>query len=217
MGARAYKPRRLIEVEERRAEEEERRDHEVREECGNANGVVGLSAQQEDEHEPGQEVRDREGRQRSERMHVVGAGEGQAASDGGANTDAFHDGGRNRKPEEGEPRDRREDEEKCEKRRGGENDAPNSDCDEQVSQRRPPLRDDDARGGECAAQQHGAHRGGEEQLPGARRERRNLVQGRKAKTERERGPEAAPIQPDRLCDELPDGSRLGGKRRRKRL
>ena len=116
MGARAYKPRRLIEVEERRAEEEERRDHEVREECRDADGVVGLPAQQEDEHQPRQEVRDREGRQRPERMHVVGAREGQTAGDGRANTSAFHDSGGNGEPEEGEPRDRREDEEKCEKR-----------------------------------------------------------------------------------------------------
>src|SRR2546423_14542731 len=71
-GGRAYNPGGLVEVEERGAEEEDRRDHEHGKKRSRVERDPAAAAQQEEERRGGEAAGDRQRRERAERGHVVG-------------------------------------------------------------------------------------------------------------------------------------------------
>ena len=79
----------LVEVQERGAEEEERRDHEARDERGDRQGLVAGATQEEEEAALRQEDEDREGREGAERVDEVRPGEPVRAQEGEAEADPF--------------------------------------------------------------------------------------------------------------------------------
>src|SRR5262245_16267433 len=82
-GARVYDPGGLVDIEQRRAEEEQRGEHEQRQERGDTESLVADATQQEEQDETGEERRDHERRERAEGVDEVRAGELHTASQRG--------------------------------------------------------------------------------------------------------------------------------------
>src|SRR4051794_20909973 len=78
-GARLYSGG-LVDVEHRRAEHEQRREDDERQHRCDADRLAAARPDRKEDDEPGEEDRDRERRERSERMHVVGARKLDAAA-----------------------------------------------------------------------------------------------------------------------------------------
>src|SRR5689334_12227013 len=106
-GARLYS-RRLIHVEDRRTQDEQRCEDDERQHGGDAQRLPAALAQREEDHEPGEEDRDRERRQRSERVHEVGTRQLHAAAQRVGISTPFDERSGNREPHEREPRERNE-------------------------------------------------------------------------------------------------------------
>ena len=203
----------MVEVEEGAAEEEERRDHEAGEEGGDLDGGLAGPAEQEEEDGLAEEDDDHERRERAERVDVVGARQLDRAPEGRAKAAPLEEDGRHGEPEEREPREPRKDERARQQRHRGEDEHPGR---ERAGERAAPLllRDEDAGGDVGDRHEHRPRRDEDEEPlePVKRRERDDEDRGRHA--ERERGPEAPPVEANRLGDELSDRPRLGRKRRR---
>ena len=108
----------MVEVEERAAEEEQRRDDQIGDEDGHPNRVVRLLAEQERERDAGEDEDDHERRQRAEGVDVVGTAQLDGAVQrrpGGRVLDHHHG---HDQPDEREPCDR-EDREPGEEDGGG--------------------------------------------------------------------------------------------------
>jgi hypothetical protein len=116
-SGRAY-PGRLIEIEERRAEVQERAEDEQREKRRHAPGGLPLAVQ-ERTHHAGRELDDeQQGAERAERMDEVGGRQPPAAAEGRAGTAPLaHEDGDGEAPE-GEPGEARENEGPEQDRRG---------------------------------------------------------------------------------------------------
>jgi hypothetical protein len=80
-GSRLYNSRRLVNVEQRRAEQKHRRQHQQREERSPSNRLVTKAVQDNHEHQSTQEDHDHERRQRAELVYEVRAGELRAAAE----------------------------------------------------------------------------------------------------------------------------------------
>jgi hypothetical protein len=79
----------LVEVKERSAQEQHRREHEVAEKDRHALGLVARSAQQEDEHRPREEVDDHQRCERPDGVDVVGSCELQRPTESGPQAKVF--------------------------------------------------------------------------------------------------------------------------------
>src|SRR5215210_5421221 len=110
----------LVEVKERSAQEEQRREHEVAEEDRHALGLVARAAQQEDQHRARQEVDDHERGQRPDGVDVVGPRELNGPTEPGPQAQALGEDHRDDEPDERQPSDRGEHEEEQERRHGKE-------------------------------------------------------------------------------------------------
>ena len=205
----------LVVVEQRRAEVEQRRENEVGQEDGDAFGLVGLVAQQEAEAEPREEIDDRERRQRSERVRVVGTAQAESALDRRAWSGSFQQRDRNGKPNEREPGEAEQREPRQHERGGQEDGRADRDRRQPVA---PAKRD---RGREAnrgrvgereERREEGEHDDGDRDL----RSECELIRDRQGDSEQEPKPEPAPVEADRLGDELANRALLGGKRGRKR-
>jgi len=106
LGARLYS-RRLVEVQERSAEEEQRRKDQIGEEERRALCSISLSVQHDDQRELRHAEDDRECRERSERMHVIGSPELETSSQRPADPELLIESRRNREADQGEPGDGR--------------------------------------------------------------------------------------------------------------
>jgi len=102
-GGRAYNPRRLIEVEERGPEEEDRRDDEVSEEACDPRRRLPGSVQKQDEHEPDEHEREQECRERSRGVDVVGPGKLDGPTERVAETSPLDHSHRDDQTDEREP------------------------------------------------------------------------------------------------------------------
>src|SRR5437868_8562102 len=215
-GRRAYTGS-LVEIEQRGAEEEERRDDDVGQEGRRALGRAAAAVQQEQETEAGDEVGDRERRERPERMDVVRPREGDRATEGGADRRLLdHEHGHD-EPDEGEPRERRQHEREGKHRERKEDERSDRPGDRQRPGRRARAVRGEQRGADVGQRQERAaddRRGGRRLRPAEADRRR--VDDPDRDPERERAPEVAGIEPQGLGDELPDGAGLRRQRRRRR-
>ena len=110
----------MVEVEERGAEEDQRRDDDACEERGHAERRLALLAQEEDEDSLREQRQDRQGRERAQRVHVVRAAELCPPLEGRLEADPFDDRRRDGEPDEGEPHQRGHDVEDQQERHGNE-------------------------------------------------------------------------------------------------
>ena len=106
-------PRDEVDVDDRRAEVEQRRDHEVGEEDRDAHRRVGLAREQEAEREPREAEEQRERRERAGGVDVVGTAELDRPPERADEADALrHHGGHgvtgDPEPEHGGDREPRE-------------------------------------------------------------------------------------------------------------
>src|SRR5437588_12806570 len=93
----------LILVEERRAEEQNRRDHEVRQEPGDRDRRLACPAEQEEEDRLAQEDDDDERREAAERVYVIGARQLEGSTDRRTKPASVDEHHRHGEPDEREP------------------------------------------------------------------------------------------------------------------
>ena len=201
--------RRLVEVDERGAEVEQRRQDEVAEERRHALRGVRLPAEQEEQHRARDEVDDAERAERAERVHVVRSGELPTARERRAHAQPFECGGRNRQAEERQPRERRKEVQTDEHPERARTRAGRMHT--QSSARRRRWRHEEHDCPTCSGQQRvPAHR-----IASGRRGAAHggLVDERDGQPERQADAQRWP-EPDRLGHDLPDRP-LGGRQRRR--
>ena len=103
-----YDAGRLVEVQERGAQEDERREDHVGDEEGGPGRVLRLRLEEDAERQARDGEQDHECRQRAGRVDVVGAAEPDGAADRRPDAHALEQRDRHDEPREREPRDRRE-------------------------------------------------------------------------------------------------------------
>jgi hypothetical protein len=213
-GGRAY-PSYLVEVEQGGAEEQQRREHEVGEEHGNADGVVGLRAEHEGERDAGHPEEQDQRRQRAGRVDVVGAAEPHRTANRRPHPRPLDERHRHDEPGEAEP---------C---HGGEGEPGEEERGRHEHHRADEHRDPPAAPRPVGHRERGRHgvpqrehrREGDQHEHTAERVQveRELVGDRERKTQHQRRPETPPVEPDRLGDELTHRARRWRQRRRQRL
>lgn len=119
-----YDSRSLVVVQERGAEEDQRRDDEVGDERGNARRGVRLPVQEQQQHHARDEVDDAECAEGSERVHVVRERELSRTDERRPAADPLDQDNRYGEPEQRKPRERRKHEEANERRHRREHDEP---------------------------------------------------------------------------------------------
>ena len=216
MGKRVYDAGVLVDVEQRRPEQEDRRENDERDQRRSPHRLVAEAVQQEDEDEPAEEDDDHERGQRSECVHVVGSREPRAATQRSAESALLDERGGCAEADEREERERDEVEagedrdalhdqgEKRDERNGeGDNDSASVDA-----ERKPARTDVRSRPQRRADRRH--------QSPHERTWKLHESRAREpgSDAQRERRPEARPVQPQRLGYDLADRARLRRKRRR---
>ena len=108
--------RRLVDVEQRRAEEEHRGEHEAGQERGGTLGVVGEALQKQRDDDLGHEDEHRQRCEPAQRVDVVGPAEGEAPPDRVPDPERLRDSGRHGEADEREPREPGQDEQSRQKR-----------------------------------------------------------------------------------------------------
>jgi len=218
LGARLYS-RRLVQVQHRGAEHEDRCEDEQGEQTGDAYCLVAGLAQREEEDKSGEEDRDRERRERAERVDVVGARKLRATPQRVDEPATFHQRGRyrqthERKPGQHEQVDPGEDPQPRDADRQERHEA-DGECDRDVATASDRTDERD----------RARIRRAQEERPCTKddREPRRIIElcrggadQRRPDAERERRPETDPVETERLRDKLPDRARLWRKWRRKR-
>ena len=99
MGARLYS-RRLVEVQERSTQEEQRRENEIGEEERRALRGIRLPVQHDDQRELRDAEDDRERSERPERMGVIGTSELETTSQRSANAETLVQSRRDREADQ---------------------------------------------------------------------------------------------------------------------
>lgn len=147
-----YDSRRLVVIQERGAEEDERRDDKIGDERGDARRGVCLPVEEQQQHHPRDEVNDAERAEGSKLVHVVGERELPGTNERGATADPFDQGNGNGEPEQRKPCERRKHEEAYECRHRCEHDDPHQQRRDQRPRRPASRRDEedgaDVRGGQ---------------------------------------------------------------------
>ena len=192
-----------------RSQEDDRREHEVGEECGRPEGGVRLSVQEEEQRGAAEEEDDDEGGERPQRMHVVDSREAAGPPERVPGADLLVEHRRHRQPRERKPREGGQDEEPDEDADGQEDEGPDHERDQERTQRGPPAEDEQARAD--VAEREERRRQDEERplrIPAAAD--RDLVEDGDHEPEREAREEVAPVEPDGVRDELADGA-VGGR------
>jgi hypothetical protein len=161
--------------------------------------------QEEEQRGAAQEVDEDEGRERSERVDVVGARQATGPLERRARADATVDHRRHGEPGEGEPGQGGQDEEPDQEPHGQEDDGPDAECGQVDAPWRSPPEDEHA----------GFDVGQREERRAQREERRlgylvaadrELVEGGDGEPERKTSPEAPLVEANRVGDELADRS-----------
>ena len=161
--------------------------------------------QEEEQGAAAQEVDDDEGRQRPERVDVVGAGEPPRAPERLPGPHSLGDHRRNREPGEGEPDKGGQDEEPDEQADRQEDQDSYSEGDQIVAPRRAPPEDEHACS-DVAESEERCSQDEQRPLSGPAGPDRELVEDGDDEPEHEPAPEPALIEPDRVCDQLADSS-----------
>ena len=160
--------------------------------------------QEEQQGAAAQEVDDHEGRQRPERVGVVGAGEPPRAPERLPGPDSLGDHRGHREPGEGEPGEGRQDEEPDEQAHRQEDQDSYTEGGQIIAPRRTPPEDEHARSDEAEREERCAQ---DEQCPlsGPAGPDRELVEDGDDEPEREPAPEVPLVETDRVGDELTNG------------
>ena len=137
-----YDSRGLVVVQERSAEEDQRRDDEVGDERGDARCGVGLPMEEQEQHHARDEVDDAERAEGSERVHVVREREPSRADERRPRADPLDENDRDSEPEQRQPRERRKHEEADERGHRREHDEPDQERSEKCARRAAPGRDE---------------------------------------------------------------------------
>ncbi len=216
MGARLYS-RGLVQVQHRSSKHEHRREDEQREQTGHAYRLIAGLTQREEEDEPREEDRDRECRERPEGVDVVGARELHAAPECVDDPATLHQRGRHGK---------------AHKRQPGQHEQIDAGKDPQPrdADRKKGHKTDGERDRDMAAALDRTDEGDRARVRRAQQERpdtqddsepsgivelcRGSADQRRPEAERQRGPEADPVETKRFRHELPDRTRLGWEWRR---
>ena len=160
--------------------------------------------QEEEQRGAAEEEDDDERRERPQRMHVVDSRQAARPSEGVSEADLVVEHSRHRQPREREPRQGGQDEEPDEDADGQEDEGPDHERDEERTQRRSPTQDEQASADVAEREER---RGQDEErplrIPAAADA--DLVEDADHEPEREAREEAAPVEPDRVGDELADG------------
>jgi hypothetical protein len=154
------------------------------------------------------EVDDHQRGQRSERVDEAGLREKRPPPHGFPDAPPLEQCGGHREPGECQPGNGRQDEEPDQHRDREEDDDPDHERGEDVPAARALARRQEA-GPDVGEREE--RRGDDEHARLGRRllAERDLVEGRNDEPERERAPEAGPVEPDRLSHELTDGALRG--------
>jgi len=149
-------------------------------------------------------------------VDVVGAGEPDRAAERLAEADRLQQEDRDDEPDERQPRHAREQKQAREERKRDEDEAPGGERERGPTRLQTRVGRDEARPDVGRGHQQRAHGAEEDEVgPGGHRRQHDPGEGR-ADPERERRPEPAAVEADRLRDELADCARLRRKRRRER-
>lgn len=202
-----YDSRSLVVVQERGAEEDQRRDDKVGDERGNARLSVRLPVQEQQQHHARDEVDDAERAEGSERVHVVRERELSRTDKRRPRADPFDHDDRNGEPEQRKPRERRKHEEAEERGHRRKHDEPEQQRRDECA-RRPAPRSDEQHGADVRRGQQGRRCPEDQRLGRQRVAGGHLVDRRHRQAECERRPEAVPVEADRLRDHLADGPEL---------
>jgi hypothetical protein len=204
----------LVDVEKRAAEEEERAEHEVREEDGRPLAAVPLRVEERAQRARGDPHDHHERGERAERVHVVGAGKAPRAACCIHRGDVLDDQHRDDEPDRREPRERRQDQAEHEERHRREHEAAREPRERDAPRRRAAAEDDRARVHERGAEQRAVERRREEEarLPGDVRRHEGEESRRHA--DHEAAGEVVAVEADALRDELADGAVLRRERGR---
>ena len=158
--------------------------------------------QEEEQGAAAQEVNDDEGRQRPERVDVVGAGETPRTPERLPGPHSLSDHRGNREPGEGEPDKGRQDEEPDEQADRQEDQDSYSEGDEIVAPRRAPPEDEHARS-DVAESEERCSQDEQRPLSGPAGTDRELVEDGDDQPEHKPAPEPALIEPDRVATSCP--------------
>jgi hypothetical protein len=187
-----------------RAEEDDRREDEVREEGRCAEGRVGLPVQEEEQRGAAEEVDDDERRQRSECVDVVDPREAARPSHSFTRAQTLGENRRHREACEREPRQGREDVEPDEDPHRQEDEDADHERGQEDTPRRPELEDEHARA-DVAERKKGCPQDEEGALGPLAVADCVLVEGGDDEPDRKRPPEAPLVEANRVGDELTDG------------
>jgi hypothetical protein len=195
-GSRAYNPCGLVHVEQRRAEEEHRREHEEGDQRRRPNRLVAEPVQDEYEHEAAEKDGDHERRKGAERVDVVGTRQSCPTPQHSHERQTFGKRSRNCERNEGEEGKRdeieaRENRDPLHKQRR-KGDAAGAERDAYIL--KPRAEREPARSDVRGRPQRRADRRNEDPLERPRKLDDRRPDHRRADPERKRGPKASAIQ-----------------------
>src|SRR6266508_3170834 len=222
LGALSLSAGSLVEVQDRRADEQQRRENDVGESRSHPLRRLTAGAEQEREHQPREVEDDHKRREPARRVHVIGSGEPERPPERPTEAEALDHRRGHHPADERQVRDRRQQEQLGEERRREEDEHAGSVPGQKTPAAGPYAGDahdrrDVGQGQQqCPEQNRRLDADAEHRRRVAERDS-ELGEGRHGQAEREHVEEVTPVEADRLRNQLPDRALLRRERRRQRL